>query len=137
MKLELVNDAVAVTALRGLMSMLPRNDSAAEREAAALSLVVNLQHLQPVAVRQALQSIVQMESYSQSLQRYPLVKQAFWEQVLASDLMKLTTELLEVLAEFFACLKTQGASIQPPFSGTDGRHDPVAAPIAASYTTRF
>ncbi|KAG7399988.1 hypothetical protein PHYBOEH_007329 [Phytophthora boehmeriae] len=157
MKMELLDDAVALPPLRRLLSLLPGDDSAAEREASALSLVVNLQQLPPQSVRQALQSLVHMENYSQSLQRYPLVKQAFWEQVLASDLMvggpttrrqelrlqserfprlvldfsrkKLTTELLEVLAEFFACLKSQETSIQAPFSG-------VNAPRAVS-TMRF
>ncbi|KAL4169013.1 hypothetical protein KRP22_009942 [Phytophthora ramorum] len=116
-----------VAALRGLLSLLPGLDSAAEREAASLSLVVNLRH---ASVLQALPSLVAMERYSHSLRRYPLVKQAFWEQVLASDLMvgdgatprqqlqlrheqfprlvldfsrsKLTPQLLEALREFFA-----------------------------------
>ncbi|CAI5734421.1 unnamed protein product [Peronospora destructor] len=118
------------TALRGLLSPLPGSDSAAECEAASLSLAVNFYRIAPSSVLQALQALITMESYSHSLQRYPLVKQAFWEQVLASDLMvigyktrkqhlqlqdeqfprlvldfsrcTLTAELLETLTEFFA-----------------------------------
>ncbi|CAI5725014.1 unnamed protein product [Peronospora effusa] len=123
------NDSIA-TALRGLLSPLPGNDSATEYEAASLSLAVNFYRISPPSVLHALQALVTMESYSHSLQRYPLVKQAFWEQVLASNLMvngfktrkhhlqlqdeqfprlvlnfsrcTLTTELLETLTEFFA-----------------------------------
>uniref|UniRef100_A0AAV1UCQ6 Uncharacterized protein n=1 Tax=Peronospora matthiolae TaxID=2874970 RepID=A0AAV1UCQ6_9STRA len=120
----------ATAALCGLLSLLPDDGSAAERELASLSLVVNFRHVVPSSVLQALQSLATVEKYSHSLQRYPLVKQAFWEQVFASDLMltgsktgrqqlklqheqfprlvldfsrfPLTTELLEILAEFFA-----------------------------------
>ncbi|POM59246.1 hypothetical protein PHPALM_32056 [Phytophthora palmivora] len=83
--------------------------------------------------------------YSHSLQRYPLVKQAFWEQVLASDLMvgvsttkrqqlqlrderfprlvldfsrcKLTTELLESLRQFLADTGMPTTTLECPFSG--------------------
>ncbi|OWZ12971.1 hypothetical protein PHMEG_00013785 [Phytophthora megakarya] len=116
--------------LRGLLSLLFGHDSAAQREASSLSLVANFRHVAPSAALQTLQSLMAMESYSHSLQRYPLVKQAFWEQVLASDLMvgtsticrqqlqlrderfprlildfsrcKVTTELLESLRRFLA-----------------------------------
>ncbi|CAI5710948.1 unnamed protein product [Hyaloperonospora brassicae] len=123
-------DDSATAALRGLLSLSPGGDSAAERESASLSLVVNFRHVAPSCVLQALQDVAAVEHYSHSLQRYPLVKQAFWEQVLASKLMLtdsktgrqqlqlqherfpslvldfsrcvLTTELLEILTTFFA-----------------------------------
>ncbi|RLN72980.1 hypothetical protein BBJ28_00018684 [Nothophytophthora sp. Chile5] len=139
----LVNDGAQTTALRGLLSLLPAQDNAAEHEWAALSLVVHFRHLRGAErcqkVRQALEALTELEHYSLTLQRYPLVKQAFWEQVLASDLMfggaanhkqelrlqheafprlvldfsrlKPTAELLALLAEFFA---SPNAAVPPP-----------------------
>ncbi|KAG2763725.1 hypothetical protein PC129_g13429 [Phytophthora cactorum] len=144
---SLVDDAACTAALRGLLSILPSNDSASQREASSLSLVVNFRHVAVSSVQQRLQSVAAIESYSHSLQRYPLVKQAFWEQVLASELMlggsttrrqqlqlqlrderfprlvldfsrrKVTVELLETLAQFLAAQQLQMTPIQPQFSG--------------------
>ncbi|EEY69133.1 uncharacterized protein PITG_05320 [Phytophthora infestans T30-4] len=136
-----------MAALRDLLSILPSNNSASQREASSLSLVVNFRHVAVSSVQQRLQSVAAMESYSHSLQRYPLVKQAFWEQVLASELMlggsttrrqqlqlqlrdgrfprlvldfsrrKVTVELLEALAQFLETQQLQLASMQSQFSG--------------------
>ncbi|EGZ05389.1 hypothetical protein PHYSODRAFT_534054, partial [Phytophthora sojae] len=155
---SLVDD---VTALRGLLSLLPGRDSAAEREAASLSLVVNFRFAAPQSVAQALASMAAIESYSQSLQRYPLVKQAFWEQVLASDLMvgggkphkqqlqlrheqfprlvldfsrcQITAKLLETLARFFASSETQQLqpTLQSQFSGVEMEDRKAGATIRA------
>ncbi|KAG3026409.1 hypothetical protein PC120_g5924 [Phytophthora cactorum] len=144
---SLVDDAACTAALRGLLSILPSNDSASQREASSLSLVVNFRHVAVSSVQQRLQSVAAIESYSHSLQHYPLVKQAFWEQVLASELMlggsttrrqqlqlqlrderfprlvldfsrrKVTVELLETLAQFLAAQQLQMTPIQPQFSG--------------------
>ncbi|KAI9990018.1 hypothetical protein PInf_020324 [Phytophthora infestans] len=144
---SLVDDAVCMAALRDLLSILPSNNSASQREASSLSLVVNFRHVAVSSVQQRLQSVAAMESYSHSLQRYPLVKQAFWEQVLASELMlggsttrrqqlqlqlrdgrfprlvldfsrrKVTVELLEALAQFLETQQLQLASMQSQFSG--------------------
>ncbi|KAG6577931.1 ABC transporter G family member 31 [Phytophthora cinnamomi] len=155
-------------ALRGLLSLLPGRDSAAGREAASLSLVVNLRLAAPRSVAQALASVAAMESYSRSLQRYPLVKQAFWEQVLGSDLMvgatkpnkqqlqprheqfprlvldfsrcKLTAELLETLAQFFAGSgETQQwqPTLQSQFSGVKVEDGEVATARVVPVALRF
>jgi hypothetical protein len=132
-------------ALRGLLSLLPGNDSAAEREAASLSLVLHLRHVPAASALQTLRSLAALESYSQSLQRYPLVKQAFWEQLLASELMlnglavhrrqlqlrderfprlvldlsrcKLSEELTQALKEFLRGFPRPPQSPQSPFTG--------------------
>ncbi|ETI37832.1 hypothetical protein F443_16292 [Phytophthora nicotianae P1569] len=143
----LVDDAACTAALRGLLSILPSNGSASQCEASSLSLVVNFRHVAVSSVQQRLQSVAAMESYSHSLLRYPLVKQAFWEQVLASELMlggsttrrqqlqlqlrdkrfprvvldfsrrKVTVELLEALAQFLVTPQPQITSMQSQFSG--------------------
>ncbi|KAE9103714.1 hypothetical protein PF010_g13644 [Phytophthora fragariae] len=152
-----------VAELRGLLSLLPGHDSAAERKAASLSLVVNFWLAAPRSVAKALASVAAVESYSQSLQRYPLVKQAFWEQVLASDLMvgggkahrqqlqprheqfprlvldfsrcKLTAELLETLERFLAGSETQ--QLQSQFSGVEVEGWKVVTTRAVPVALRF
>ncbi|KAK1929958.1 hypothetical protein P3T76_014455 [Phytophthora citrophthora] len=147
---------VTYAALHGLLSLLPGNDSASQREASSLSLVVNFRHVAPSAALQTLRSVAAMESYSHSLQRYPLVKQAFWEQVLGSDLMtgastnrrkqlrlrderfpklvldfsrcKVSEELLEALGQFLSDTEVQTVALQSQFSGVKVEQD-VAASI--------
>ncbi|KAL3657930.1 hypothetical protein V7S43_017136 [Phytophthora oleae] len=146
-----LGDATCTTALRGLLSLLPGNDSAAQDKAFSLSLVVNFRHVAPSSALETLRSVAVLESYSHSLQRYPLVKQAFWEQVLASDLMtggstthkkqlrlrderfprlvldfsrcKVSDELLEALGQFFSDTEAQTMALQSQFSGVQVERD--------------
>lgn len=129
------------TPLRGLLSLLPSCDNASQREISSYSVVINLQHVAISSIQQTLQSVAVVESYSHSLQQSPLVKQAFWEQVLTSDLMvdsfatikkqlqlqdkrfprlvldfsrrKITEELLETLVNFMKTQRRQATSTQP------------------------
>ncbi|KAG1694989.1 hypothetical protein DVH05_020919 [Phytophthora capsici] len=152
-------------ALRGLLSLLPGNDSAAQSEASSLSLVVNFRHVAPPSALQTLRSVAAMESYSHSLQRYPLVKQAFWEQVLASDLMagtstshrkqlrlrderfprlvldfsrcKVTEELLKALGWFISGTEAQTMALQAQFSGVKVKQDVGASVRVVPVTLKF